>query len=412
MKKLLIACALLASSSIYAQDKPLNNKGALNKAKAAFEASKADPKAINYQKIDEAWSLLTADETNCLTKGVAKTMPETWYYAGMIQAFYMNKMLNDRALNGGQLDYAKFFKNQADIVEFYSECDRLEHTPDAKGKMPKEQYRLLIQQTAKGARANLRIACGQSANGNPDDAIKYGDLYVKSASYTLFADEADVKLENDTNMADLSYYLATAYKTKGDTATAIQYLEKAFESSQYGKYAISELMTISRNKGDKDKARELLQLGMQKYPTEDSFAKMYLQDIMHDTDKEKTIQVADQVISMFPEDDFAYLVKGQTLYEMEKFIEAKDQFLVVADKFPDNDNGLLMAARCAWMYANRNADKKEIFKTASDDAINLFLQYKEAYPENTENWGEALYILYTNSQQPLKAKEYKQYYKQ
>ena len=166
MKKILLACMLFAAMTANAQ-KPLNNKGVMNKADAALTASKSDPKNINYEKLAEAQELIES----CMKEGVAKDMSKTWFIAGSIQSLYMNKMLADRAANDGKMDFEAFFDNQYKIVKYFSECDRLEHTPDAKGKMPKEEYRPSIQPIAKNCRGNLRNAGGMLANTNPDKSI-------------------------------------------------------------------------------------------------------------------------------------------------------------------------------------------------------------------------------------------------
>ena len=132
MKKIIIACALLVAMAANAQ-KPLNNKSQMTKAESTLTEALKDPKNINYEKLSEAETLIAP----CLTEGVAKDMPKTWFIAGRIETIKMSKMLADRAANGGQMDYDAFFENQYKIVKYFAECDRLEHTPDAKGKLPK-----------------------------------------------------------------------------------------------------------------------------------------------------------------------------------------------------------------------------------------------------------------------------------
>ena len=100
MKKIIIACALLVAMAANAQ-KPLNNKGQLTKAETTLTEALKDPKNVNYEKLAQAEELIAP----CMKEGVAMEMPKTWFIAGRIETIKMAKMLNDRAANGGQMDY-------------------------------------------------------------------------------------------------------------------------------------------------------------------------------------------------------------------------------------------------------------------------------------------------------------------
>jgi len=401
MKKMILACAVLAAMTANAQ-KPLNNKSAVTKAETALNDAKKDPKNINYDKLAEAQTLIEP----CMAEGLAKDMPKTWFIAGNIQSLYMNKMLADRAANDGKMDFGAFFDNQYKIVKYFAECDRLEHTPDAKGKMPKEEYRPIIQSMAKNCRGNLRNAGGMLANSDPAKSIEYINYYIESADYSIFQGLDEVKLANDSTMGDIYYYLGTAYKVKGDTASALPALDKALASKQYGKYACGELAQYYQNKGDKANARKYIDLGFAQYSELPQFGKWLLAAQHSEGDKDGALQTIEKLKQLYPDDDYAYLLKGQIYFEQEKFQEAEKAFLEAKDQFPDNANCLVMAARSAWMYANRNTSDKE----AMNHTIDLFKQVEEANPEDPSLWGESLYILYNNSNQLDKAKLYKKYY--
>lgn len=401
MKKMILACALLAGMTANAQ-KPLNNKSVVTKAETALNEAKKDPKNINYDKVAEAQSLIES----CMSEGLAKDMPKTWFIAGNIQSLYMNKMLADRAANDGKMDFNAFFDNQYKIVKYFAECDRLEHTADAKGKMPKEEYRSIIQPMAKNCRSNLRNAGGMLANSDPAKSIEYINYYIESADFTIFQGLNDVKLANDSTMGDIYYYLGTAYKVKGDTASALPILDKALASKQYGKYACGELAQYYQNKGDKANARKYIELGFAQYSELPQFGKWLLAAQHAGGETDAALQTIEKLKQLYPDDDYAYLLKGQIYFEKENFQEAEKAFLEAKDQFPENSNCLVMAARSAWMYANRNTSDK----AAMNHTIDLFKQVEEANPEDPSLWGESLYILYNNSNQMDKAKLYKKYY--
>jgi hypothetical protein len=177
MKKILLCALVMAAGTAFAQ------KSNLNKANVALNAVTANPKEMNYEKLDEAWELIQLAMEHPQTS----VMADTWNTAARIQAFYMNKMLNERNVTG-QLDTKKFFENKKMIVEFYSKCDVLEHTPNKKGKLPKEIYRPLNQSVAKGARANLRNAGGMLAVSDPELSIMYIN-YIMRVQKTLYSQD-------------------------------------------------------------------------------------------------------------------------------------------------------------------------------------------------------------------------------
>ncbi|MDE5551153.1 MAG: tetratricopeptide repeat protein, partial [Bacteroidaceae bacterium] len=103
----------------------------------------------------------------------------------------------------------------------------------------------------------------------------------------------------------------------------------------------------------------------------------------------------------------AYLMEGQMAFEDKQYDEAKAIFLEAKSKFPDEPKCLLMAARSAWQKAIVGGSKK----ADMDEAIQLFKQLEAEDADDPEMWGEPLYILYNNTQQPALAAKYKQYYK-
>ena len=401
MKKLLIACALMAAMTANAQ-KPLNNKSQVNKAETAMQESLKDPKNINYEKLAEAEELIAP----CMKEGLAKDMPKTWFIAGRIENIKMNKMLTDRVANDGKMDYDAFFENQDKIVKYFSECDRLEHTPDAKGKLPKEEYRPQIQQIAKQCRANLRIAGGQNATKDPEKAIYYINAYKESAGNTIFAGMPDVKPENDPEMPDVAYFLATALRKKGDMDGYAAALQDALKSKQYGKGALGELATYYQQKGDKANALKCFKEGFDKYPDEPIFGRMLMSNQFNAEDYDGCMQTIQKMKAQFPDDDTAYSIEGHINFKNKKYAEARASYLAAYEKNSEATNNLQGAAQAAWMQLSTDNKNKEL----QQETLELYKKFESVAPDQGSVWGEALYILYTNTQQPNLAKAYKKYY--
>jgi len=398
MKKILLCALVMAAGTAFAQ------KSNLNKANVALNAVTANPKEMNYEKLDEAWELIQLAMEHPQTS----VMADTWNTAARIQAFYMNKMLNERNVTG-QLDTKKFFENQKMIVEFYSKCDVLEHTPNKKGKFPKEIYRPLNQSVAKGARANLRNAGGMLAVSDPELSIMYINYYNESAKNSIFTGLADI-VDPDSVMGDINYYLATAYKTKGDEENAVLALEKALASKQYGKFACGELVMLCDKLGKTEMKDNYINYGYEHYKDMSQYGQWKLSALLAKQDWEASLALCDELITNFPDDKFAYYNKGRVLYELKKYEEATDAYARAAEVDSDNAEALSMAGRSAMMIAQVNASDKKMRDEALKTAIEFFHRVESAFPDKSDLYGYELYVCYTNLGQTAKAKPYKQYY--
>ena len=404
MRKVLLICAAIAASTaMFAQKKNVS------KAVSAINAAAVNPKEINYEKVNEAWELIQP----AMTDPVSSVMADTWYVAARVQCYYMNKMLTDRAANGGQMDMDAFFQNQYDIVSYFSKCDLLEHTPNAKGKMPKEKYRKMNQQLAVGPHQNLLIAGSNLVNTDPEKCIKFLDLYFSSFEDSLF--NGMNLQEKDTMRNDAYFIYASAMKsvakTPEDTAKYADILVKSLDSKSYGKNACFELMQISKNKGDLVKWNEYCAMGIEKYPEESMFLKVLAQNHMEKKEWDAALVLCEKNIARFPKDDWGYYNKALIFFNQEKFEEANEAFKKVAEVNPTNADSWVAAGKAAWKLAQNNIQKKDVSKQYYLDAINCFEKAREIEPGKPELWGYSLYACYNNSGNLQKAKEFEKYSK-
>lgn len=384
-------------------------KANVTKANTAYTAATADRKNIKYDKLDEAWNLIVP----AMTDPVSSVMPNTWYIAGNIRCVEMNKILNDRAANGGQMDMDKFFDNQYDIVTFFSKCDALEHTPDAKGKMPKDPHRAIIQQLAKGPRQNLLIASSNLVNDNPERCLKFIDLYLKSFNDSLFNGMDLAK--TDTMLNDAYFIQATAMKatakTADDTTKLIGVFKKALNSKAYSKNACFELMQIYKSRGQQDKWAQYCSYGVEHYPEESMFTKVLLVDYMTKKNYTEASRLCDILIQRQPEDEWAYYNKALIYFQQDKSQEAYDAFIKTTDVKPDYAEAWSAAGKSAWKLAQSTATDKDKTKSKGyyAQAIECFEKAREVAPDDPDLWGYSLYACYNNSGNLAKAKEFKKY---
>ncbi len=399
MKKIILSCALvMASGAVLAQ------QSNVNRANMELSRATANPKEIDYEKVDAAWGFIQ----QAMVHEKSINNPETWDIAGRIQSMYMNKMLNDRNLTG-EMDNKKFFENQKMIIEYYLKCDDLEHTPNKKGKMPKEVYRPKNVNVVKGLRPNLRNAGGMLSTSDPDLSIMYINYYNETAKHPIFTGMTDIA-DPDSVAGDIAYYLATAYKAKGDSVNAIPALEKAMASKQYGGYACGELIMILDKQGKTAEKNKFIQLGYEKYPEMAQYGQWLLAAKLEQKDWDASIKLCDELIARFPTDMYAYYNKGRVLFEQRKFDDAVVAYVQAAEVDPTNAEVLAMAGRSAMMKANENADKKDIRDAAFAQAIDFFERVKSIAPDSTDLYGYELYVCYTNTNQKAKAKPYEKFY--
>ncbi|MCD8235115.1 MAG: hypothetical protein LUD00_00365 [Prevotellaceae bacterium] len=401
MKKLLFTCAtLMASSAMFAQ------KANVNKAMSAITAATANPKEINYEKVAEAWELIQP----AMTDPVSSVMPDTWYIAGRVKCLYMNKMLNDRAA-GIEMNMGDFFDNQYDIVTYFSKCDELEHTPNAKGKMPKEKYRPMNQTLATGPHQNLMIAASNLVNTDSKKCIKFLDLYFGAFNDSLFnGTELSTK-----NVSDAKYIYATALKANAtsstDTTKVMQAYEEALSSESYAKNACFELMQIYKNKGQMDLWEKYCHMGVEKFPEETMFPKVLILEYMNNKKWAEASELCNVLIQNHPEDEWAYYNKALIEYDQEKFETALEAFIKTTEIKSDYTDAWSAAGKAAWKLAQDNATNKELSKKYYATAIECFEKVRELEPDKPDLWGYSLYACYNNSGNLEKSKEFKQYVK-
>ncbi|MBP5377290.1 MAG: hypothetical protein J6Y41_04945, partial [Bacteroidaceae bacterium] len=84
----------------------------------------------------------------------------------------------------------------------------------------------------------------------------------------------------------------------------------------------------------------------------------------------------------------------------------KEAYLKAHKLNPVPTNNIQGAAQYSWMQLNTYEKNKEL----QQETLELYKLYESDAPDDFAIWGDALYILYTNAQQPEKAKAYKKYH--
>lgn len=266
----------------------------------------------------------------------------------------------------------------------------------------------------------LQTAQNASNSDKQDDlrtAIRYSEAFLRAMEESqLMKDFKNDQLEDWKTYAK-AFRAQSYFNLKGAPEERIVSSYEALMSTKYKGIAYQALSNYYREKEDKVKQNKYLQQGIdalkdipEQKDLRANFAALLMQNLYRGGDKEGFKRMVTLFKQEFPDDDNAvnaYLLEGEMAFENKDYATAKNIFLQAHEKYPDEPKGLLMAARAAWMHAQTNGSKK----ADMEDAITLFKKLEAESPTDSELWGESLYILYTNTQQPALAAPYKKYYK-
>ena len=399
----MIVCVLLSMGmTMHAQ------KSELNKAKSLISAATVDMKKLDYAKVDEAVECLK----NCMQDPVTSVMAETWSTAGRARAIQAQNIY--AASQTGTLDTLAYFDAMYDIVAYYSKSDVLDHTPNAKGKLPKaeelDKNRKQAQGIAMGPRQVLLTAGSVYMNSNPQQSMKYIDMYLNSFDDPLF--EGLNLNETDTMKVNAYLFKATALqklaKTPEDNAEIVKLFEKGMDSKSFGFIACNEIIQIYKEQNDMANWEKYSKIAIDKYPDQASFLVNLLNYEIGKENFEEASKYCDLLIERFPDKDYGPYQKGAIYYRQQKYAEAQECFKKAMEVNPESTDAVAGVGNCYLMMAQQTTDKTKK-KQNYDEALTYYFKLKDMAPGNSDLWGYQIYAIYNNTGQAEKAKAYKKY---
>lgn len=430
MKKLvLMMVGLFLFSASYAQDKEAlkaqkeaqkEAEKVVKKAKSTYELSIPNAqygrKETDFEKLGTTLPMLQEAMENQYTKDDA----QTWKVAADVTFEYYKKLDNEaKADPDNEQLKQQFVETCANLTTYCITYDSLMRlNPKAKPDELKAEHQK-YQTMAVNASLQVLQASQNLSNSDKQEELKkgvqYSELFLKAMNSSLLSD-----FKNDNRNDYISWakaFRAQSYlNLEGTPAATIEAAYRDLMDTKYKGIAYQSLANYFREK-DKAKQLQYLQEGVdalkddpEQKDLRGNFAIILMQNQFQNGDKEGFKKTAKLIREEFSDNDNAvnaYLMEGQMAFEEKDFEAAKSIFLAAKEKFPDEPKCLLMAARSAWMKAQTNGSKKPDM----DEAINLFKQLESENPDDSEMWGEALYILYNNTQQMNLAAPYKKYYK-
>lgn len=390
----------------------------VKKAKQTYETSIPNPqygrKETDFAKLDGAVNLINQAIQNQYTQNVA----QTWLVAADITNEYYKKLENEAKAD--ESVKPKYIETSGNLITYCIKADSLFNLDEKMKDEEKKLNHVRLQNMAVNPCIQL-LQAAQNYSNSDDQAdlklgAKYSDLFLYAMENThLLSDFTNENL-NDWKTYAKAFRAQSYYNIEGTPENKILEVYNALMETKYKTVAYQTLSNYYREK-DPNKQNEYLQLGVdalkddaEQKDLRANFAIMLMQNKFQAKDKEGFKKIAQLIKDEMSDNENAinaYLMEGQMLFEDQKYVEAEKVFMEARDKFPDEPKGLLMAARCAWMKAQVDGSKK----ADMDHAIQLFKQLEKENPSDPELWGESLYILYNNTQQPNLAAPYKKYYK-
>ena len=430
MKKLvLMMVGLFLFSASYAQDKEAlkaqkeaqkEAEKVVKKARTTYELSIPNAqygrKETDFEKLGTTLPMLQEAMENQYTKDDAMT----WKVAADVTFEYYKKQENEtKADPDNEQLKQQFVETCANLTNYCVMYDSLMRlNPKAKPDELKTEHQK-YQTMAVNASLQVLQASQNLSNSDKQEELKqgakYSELFLQAMQSSLLS---DFKNENrDDYISYAKAFRAQSYLNIEGTPEAT--IEKAYLDLVNTKYKGIAYQSLANYYREKDQAKQLkyLQEGIdalkddpEQKDLRGNFAIILMQNQFQKGDKEGFKKTAQLIKEEFSDNDNAvnaYLMEGQMAFEDKDYDSAKNIFLAAKEKFPDESKCLLMAARSAWMKAQTNGSKKPDM----DEAIQLFKQLESENPDDSEMWGEALYILYNNTQQMNLAAPYKKYYK-
>jgi len=431
MKKLVLMMAgLFLFNAANAQDKEALKaqkaaqkaaESTLKKARSIYETSIPNPqygrKETDYEKLSGALPLIQEAIKSEYTKDNALA----WQTAADIQYQYYLKLENEtKADPDNEQKKQEFIDCSYDVLNYCAKYDSL-LVLNTKAK-PEEIKLRHTQYQNMGVNPAIQLLQAAQNNSNSDKqedlklGVKYSEAFLNAMEKShLMSDFSNQNL-NDWKTYAKAFRAQSYYNLTGTPEEKIVAAYKDLMTTKYKGVAYQSLANYYREKNE-DKQNQYLQEGVdalkgdaEQQDLRANFAIILMQNLFRKGDKEGFKKTAELIKTEFADNDNAinaYLMEGQMAFEAKDYDGAKAIFLAAKEKYPNEPKCLLMAARSAWMKAQAGGGKKEDM----DVAIKMFKQLEAENPDDSELWGESLYILYNNTQQPTLAAPYKKYYK-
>ena len=387
-------------------------------------------------KTAEALEVLKSSFDNPKTTKFA----EIYNQAGKLVSTQFNPELMKAAQNE-PLDTAKFISSLNEMVDYFTKSYVAEHTPDAKGKMPKVKFSPENTRVLLGCQDYFFYA-GIFLNQNRDKAgaYEYFNKHLQFVNNPALADKRDSLIQAKAqNYAQASYYcsmLAYEMKKWDDVLRQTQELLHKKELLAEAKIPVRDLylMRFEANlTGKKDTLAYVndLKHAIDNIEDNQAFMESLVAVYNEKNDVKSAEETANEMVAKNPQSKSAWFIKGYVDMNLKHdYAAARNAFDKALELDPNYLEAMANKAYCyinevvtkrqngGDKYAGSNLDRvkgqkavdlynKELKEIRGyfEKALPLMEKVRELAPERSRLWASALEQIYSNLNQKAKAEE-------
>ena len=387
-------------------------------------------------KTAEALEVLKSSFDNPKTTKFA----EIYNQAGKLVSTQFNPELMKAAQNE-PLDTAKFISSLNEMVDYFTKSYVAEHTPDAKGKMPKVKFSPENTRVLLGCQDYFFYA-GIFLNQNRDKAgaYEYFNKHLQFVNNPALADKRDSLIQAKAqNYAQANYYcsmLAYEMKKWDDVLRQTQELLPKKELLAEAKIPVRDLylMRFEANlTGKKDTLAYVndLKHAIDNIEDNQAFMESLVAVYNEKNDVKSAEETANEMVAKNPQSKSAWFIKGYVDMNLKHdYATARNAFDKALELDPNYLEAMANKAYCyinevvtkrqngGYKYAGSNLDRvkgqkavdlynKELKEIRGyfEMALPLMEKVRELAPERSRLWASALEQIYSNLNQKAKAEE-------
>jgi putative tetratricopeptide repeat-containing domain protein len=387
-------------------------------------------------KTAEALEVLKSSFDNPKTTKFA----EIYNQAGKLVSTQFNPELMKAAQNE-PLDTAKFISSLNEMVDFFTKSYVAEHTPDAKGKMPKVKFSPENTRVLLGCQDYFFYA-GIFLNQNRDKAgaYEYFNKHLQFVNNPALADKRDSLIQAKAqNYAQANYYcsmLAYEMKKWDEVLRQTQELLPKKELLAEAKIPVRDLylMRFEANlTGKKDTLAYVndLKHAIDNIEDNQAFMESLVAVYNEKNDVKSAEETANEMVAKNPQSKSAWFIKGYVDMNLKHdYATARNAFDKALELDPNYLEAMANKAYCyinevvtkrqngGYKYAGSNLDRvkgqkavdlynKELKEIRGyfEKALPLMEKVRELAPERSRLWASALEQIYSNLNQKAKAEE-------
>lgn len=305
---------------------------------------------------------------------------------------------NEKLYLNQQYDTASLFNITKRMFAVLEALDSVDAAPDKKGRV-KLEYRKKHASELDTYRPNLYY--GGTFNIHKKDyktAFVFFDAYLDCGRQPLFS--AFDYWQNDRKMLDAAYWATyCGFKLK-DPQLTLKYADAALSDSTRRKTALIYVAEACYLMGAKDKYRDVLKAGFDKYPQSPYFFSHLMDCYTLDNKLDSALSVVDRSLSLDGDNPLFLFAKSTVLLNLGQY----DECILVSDSLINVNDTLAEPyynAGTAYLNKGLNLVQKnnsrqygKQIKELYQKALPYMEKYRKLAPEAKQKWGPALYRIY------------------